>query len=309
MFTLFLAPILHQLKPRFLLSRELVHGAGPGRCSLQDFSQCYCFVYIMGPIILHANKEYIILATTASLIKAANFFRLCSVNNNAIQLSGRLEKQSRVLLCVFLCCLFQNKNAIDMCIYRLLLFDRVISPDTIQSYCAFKETTIKSTPCKVLSTNRKTSNPETPPTITFTMMWLETDRYYSACGHSKDDGQKYVEESFKKWISSQELHLSCMLPINYALIDDKLCPYCQDGISKPLPIDEREARIANFMLIKAGTDLYRSQLNERNELLEEELCSVEPSMLTPVQLHQLHILHFQHNVHPCVTENPPCRKI
>jgi hypothetical protein len=117
--------------------------------------------------------------------------------------------------------------------------------------------------------------------------YTATQYYYSACGHG--DHQNHLSDIFSE---SQVLN-PCSLPGKCELVENRVCWQCwhSDFKSSPLPLADRESETIKFLLFKGQVDLYHSEINQQNKVLEEELCILTPESLSLVQVRQLHLLH------------------
>jgi hypothetical protein len=68
------------------------------------------------------------------------------------------------------------------------------------------------------------------------------------------------------------------------------CPCCQEGISQPLPPEERNELYAKFQKEKSAATHFRDELNLENSRCGEELCAIAPESLTIEQIRRLHVL-------------------
>ncbi|KAN0104119.1 hypothetical protein V8E51_009864 [Hyaloscypha variabilis] len=98
--------------------------------------------------------------------------------------------------------------------------------------------------------------------------YTPTQYYYSACGHG--DHQNHPSDIFSE---SQALN-PCSPPGKYELVENRVCWQCWhcDFESSPLPLADRESETIKFLLFKGQVDLYHSETNQQNKVLEEELC-------------------------------------
>jgi hypothetical protein len=119
--------------------------------------------------------------------------------------------------------------------------------------------------------------------------------YLPRCGHTKSssaldyDGNPLRSSPFSP--ASQNLPDFHFMTEGNGRVE--VCENCHLGRSRRLSLESREAAKAEFLLLEAEAGQRRAEINERNLVLEEELCNISVESLSLSQARQIHQPYYE----------------